>query len=457
MRSRLKSRIRAWSRPLWCLLAVALVVMLSATAAFASSLKTGAGSTATGSAGRTFSAVRPLKPVTFAQTVNNTDFVQAGISGVGSDNSVSITVSGVSGTVTKALLYYHGIGDPTYSPTGVAFNGVPVVPTNIGDSSTNCWGSGSSTAYRADVTAQVVLAGGNGTYSVDNLANGAGLSANGASLIVFFNDGNSTNNRDVALFEGNDSDVAGFPGDPSGWQATLSGINYTTGTAHASFHVADGQAAGDGDVTFTATPNVGGTNPLTFPDNATTFDGNSLPDNGTGRLGPGQALWDINTFDITGLFNNTPGTYSIDLTHPIASDCLGLIVLALDFEAGALPPPTDTTPPTCSLIATIPGPPKAIQVEVQDTGSGLATIAHSETNAVTVVPPFVSGTTNPLVVTSTKVNQSLASSLQLTVTDVAGNTTVCDPVVPGSHTRAHARPHHRLSLSQYLRRARVRR
>ena len=98
---------------------------------------------------------------------------------------------------------------------------------------------------------------------------------------------------------------------------------------------------------------------------------------------------------------------------------------------------SDVTPPTCSLIATIPGPPKSIQVVVQDTGSGVNTIVDAETNAVTVVAPFVPGDTSPILVTSTKVNQTLASSLKLTVTDVAGNTRVCDPVVPGVKTRAH--------------------
>src|SRR5947207_3339213 len=97
----------------------------------------------------------------------------------------------------------------------------------------------------------------------------------------------------------------------------------------------------------------------------------------------------------------------------------------------------DRTPPPCTLVSTIPGPPKAIQVVVQDTGSGVDTIVHSETNAVTVVAPFASGDTSPILVNSTKVNQTLASSLKLTVTDVAGNQIICDPVVPGAKIRAH--------------------
>jgi hypothetical protein len=380
-------------------------------------------------AGLVFAAPGLAKPVTFASIVNATDFVQAGVAGVGADNSVNITVSGVSGTVKLALLYYHGIGNPGYAPAGVTLNGVAVVPVNIGDSSTNCWGSGSSSAYRADVTAQVVAAGGNGTYAVNNLANGAGLSANGASLIVFFDDGNAANNRDVALFEGNDSDIAGFPGDPSGWQASLPGINYTSGTAGASFHVGDGQNASDGNVTFTATPNNGGTNPLTIVDNATIFDGVTLPDNGSGRAGHG--LWDINQFDITGLFNNTAGTYTVDLTHPQSGDCLALIVLALDFQAGALPSPDDTRP-NCNITATGTDASgrKFIEITVQDPDSGLAEVVHTRlVNAILDIPPFTVGTNDPVVVRATKVNQSQSSTIELRVTDVAGNITICDPVV----------------------------
>lgn len=92
----------------------------------------------------------------------------------------------------------------------------------------------------------------------------------------------------------------------------------------------------------------------------------------------------------------------------------------------------DTTPPSCSLASTIAGPPKQIQVMVQDTGSGLASV-HVDTsvNATTAVPAFTSGTTSAVLVTSTKVDQTKSSSLALTVTDVAGNVTRCDPMVPG--------------------------
>ncbi len=43
-----------------------------------------------------------------------------------------------------------------------------------------------------------------------------------AATAVFFNDGNAANNRDVVIFDGNDSNFASAF-DPAGWNATLSG------------------------------------------------------------------------------------------------------------------------------------------------------------------------------------------------------------------------------------------
>ncbi|HWL32356.1 MAG TPA: thrombospondin type 3 repeat-containing protein [Gaiellaceae bacterium] len=283
-------------------------------------------------AGLVFAAPSLATPVTFSEIVEQTDLTQAGVAGVGSSSSVNISLSGISGTVTKAYLYYHGIGNPAYAPAAVTFGGAPVVPVSIGNASTNCWGGGSSTAYRADVTATVV---GNGTYAVGNLANGPGLSANGASLVVFFDDGNAANNRDVALFEGNDSDnTGGFPGETPGWHSVLSNVEYTAGTANVSMHAADGQPAGDGNVVFTATPDNGGTNPLTIVDTPLLWEGVSLPNAGQGRNGLG--LYDIHSFDITALFNATAATYTVNLDQNAGSDCLGLILAMLDFEAGTL-------------------------------------------------------------------------------------------------------------------------
>lgn len=94
----------------------------------------------------------------------------------------------------------------------------------------------------------------------------------------------------------------------------------------------------------------------------------------------------------------------------------------------------DTTPPSCALTGVIAGPPKQIQITVQDSDGGLAAppngvVVTSAINATVSIPTYTGGDTNPVVVTATKVDQSLGASAALQVTDVAGNVTNCDPVM----------------------------
>jgi hypothetical protein len=82
----------------------------------------------------------------------------------------------------------------------------------------------------------------------------------------------------------------------------------------------------------------------------------------------------------------------------------------------------DTTPPTCTLTAVIPGPPGQVQITAQDTGSGLLSIVPIiATNMTVNIPPFSPGVNFPIGVTATKNNQSQTAVVVLQVTDVAGN------------------------------------
>jgi hypothetical protein len=89
-----------------------------------------------------------------------------------------------------------------------------------------------------------------------------------------------------------------------------------------------------------------------------------------------------------------------------------------------LPP----TPPTCPTTL-FSGPPAVATTTFQDFGSGLVSlvITRSE-NADTVVPPFIPGTTEPVVVTSTKIDQSQRARIEIIATDGAGNVAICDPI-----------------------------
>ena len=266
-------------------------------------------------------------PVTFARSQLNVDWTSAGVGGFG-PSPATISLSGVTGTISAAYLYWHGINNTggTYQQSAVTLNSTPVAGTALGDASTNCWGAGSSRAFVADVTS---LVSGDGSYTIDNVIANAGDSANGASLVVVFDDGNPANNRDLVFFEGNDSNYPeGFPGEDTGWHATLGGINHVGGVVRAQIHLADGQAFPDDSLTFTST---GGD--VVVADSDALYDGFSVPNAGNGRDG---ALWDIHTFDITTAFG-APGAATLSVNGMgSASDCLGLTLMLLEVDAGSI-------------------------------------------------------------------------------------------------------------------------
>jgi hypothetical protein len=85
--------------------------------------------------------------------------------------------------------------------------------------------------------------------------------------------------------------------------------------------------------------------------------------------------------------------------------------------------------PGCQLTNVTLGPPKQLNVMMQDTGSGLKSINLVDSvNASVIIPAFSPGTTSPVLVTATKSDQAQSSDVAFVVTDMAGLTTSCDPV-----------------------------
>jgi hypothetical protein len=90
----------------------------------------------------------------------------------------------------------------------------------------------------------------------------------------------------------------------------------------------------------------------------------------------------------------------------------------------------DEVAPTCSVTIDQGSPAQAF-ASVQDTDSGLAELLITKSeNADTVVPPFTVGTTDPVVVTSTKIDQALDATVEMRVTDLAGNVDLCEYIIP---------------------------
>lgn len=288
--------------------------------------------------------------VNFA-TVTNTDFAMFGYGGMSAtglptDGTGTITVSGISGTVHRAVLIWHG---PTNSASNavnaaVTFNGTPITGFAIGTSDSNCWSNfANSRAYQADVT---TLVGGNGTYALSNFVKGSypnpTADINGVSLLVFYDDGNAANNRDIVVFLGNDSNRPNAF-DSAGWTVTLNGVNYASGAATLRLIIADGQNIIDPEnVSLNAT--------VIYP-GGQNFDGITVP-NGPAASDPdiNGGLWDHKATSIA--TSLTPGTNDLTLSSPsvdpAVGDCLSLVSTIFDLPPGAAPPS-----PLASIIPTL--------------------------------------------------------------------------------------------------------
>lgn len=285
----------------------------------------------------------------YTETVYNTDYMCAGVGGMRNFGYGTITLTNITGAVKKAYLYWHGpmvmaATNPAANAV-VKVNGQTVVGSNIGMASDNCWASQGynymiSQAYRADITS-IVASNGNGNYMLTEFlkpfgTNSIGININGASILVFYDDGNSMNNRDIVLYEGNDSNATSpFPinsphYDDIGWNVRLSGINYTSGPVAMQFHISDGQyfePLDDGPVTLN--------NSVLLEPQGHVFSGATVPSPNKGPTGNGS-LWDIKRYTITSYLSNGLNTISVSNKFVLA-DCISLVVASIDLPAGAAP------------------------------------------------------------------------------------------------------------------------
>jgi hypothetical protein len=166
-------------------------------------------------------------------TASNVDVGEFGVGGMrGGAGISSISVSGITAPVIGAFLYWNGPTNSTDSTANasVMFNGNPVTGTNIGFASDNNWNFQNTQSYRADVTSLVTA---NGPYNLTNFTKLPDVDINGVSLILFYNDANPANDRNVVLWNGNDSNALSGPDyGTDGWDETLTNVPYPgSGTA----------------------------------------------------------------------------------------------------------------------------------------------------------------------------------------------------------------------------------
>lgn len=300
--------------------------------------------------------------VALLETVYATDFIAAAVGGLRDTSSAGINVSGLSGTVNKAYLYWHGPINSTnpLANAVIRVNNQTVTGVNIGYSDDNCWGYNNSQAYRADVTS-LVRAERNGTYFLSQFVKqGTNINANGASLLIFYNDSNPANNRDIVIFEGNDSNADNFY-DALGWNVSLSGINYTAGRAFIQLHVSDGQIYEDDALVL---------NGENIEHRGQVFQGTMVQAANNGPGGTGR-LWDVATYEVTDLL--AAGSNTLAMTHGYLGrdhhpkgDCVSLIVAVINLPEGAAP--GNTAPVVAGTpVVTVNSPaPILVQADVID-------------------------------------------------------------------------------------------
>jgi hypothetical protein len=150
----------------------------------------------------------------------------------------------------------------------------------------------------------------------------------------------------------------------------------------------------------------------------------------TGRFG-----WDV----IAGFYvvrAQKDGCTALDGSPFVESEVLtippAVLNLDLTLSCAMAPPPPPATPPVCALTAVVAGPPKQLQITVQDPDNGIQSVEVTESNnAAVVVPTFTPGDTTAMIVLATKIDPTTGSQVALRITDTNGAVTDCDPVVPG--------------------------
>jgi hypothetical protein len=340
---------------------------------------------------------------------------------------VSLNVT-VGGNVRFALLYWAGRERPCdwngstctftqpYKDQQMIFNGNPLTGTVIGTESqpTSAGGPILNIGYFSDVTAQVAAAGPGShsfTFADGNTASNL-WRLDGVSLFVAYTDGSDATFYRLQVWD--DLDFA-YGDDPTpGENRVTSPVTFGHG-AFASARTAQlWLIAGDGEPTR--------------PDNTTVSNNPTLFNILNSADGP---EWDTYMTTINVPANVSSTVVQMNSAPPGQNpDSLLWEVAALRVPLpGGVVQETPPAPPVCTTTISS-GPPTQAITTIQDGGSGLASIVVTQSdNADTPVPPFTPGTTQPVVVTATKINQSQSAHVTIQATDGAGNVAVCDPIL----------------------------
>jgi hypothetical protein len=343
----------------------------------------------------------------------------------------NLTVN-VGGPVRFALLYWGGRERPCtldgsgtncpftepYKDQVIKFNNTTITGTIIGTETQPASAGGPilNVGYYADVTGIVAAAGtGNQTFTFADGNSASNLwRLDGAGLIVGYRDLANPAVYRVIIWDGMDF---AYGDDPTPGENRVTAAATLNHGSMSSTRTADLYLfAGDGEATR--------------PDNATISNNPTVFNLLNAAAGP---QFNAEQFAINIPAGVATTTVQLNSDPPGQNpDSLLWLLVALRVgvpDLGQVPPSNDMTPPTCPARV-VAGPPTQLIVTFQDTDSGLASLVVTQSdNADTVVPPFAVGTTDPVVVTATKIDQSRSAHVAITATDIAGNVANCDPII----------------------------
>ena len=335
---------------------------------------------------------------------------------------VNLTVN-IGGPVRFALLYWAGRERPCtldgsgtncpytqpYKDQVLIFNGTPLTGTVIGDETQPTSGGGPilNVGYYADVTGIVSAAGtGSQTFTLSDGDTSSNFwRFDGVGLLVAYTDGTNLNTYRILVQDGLDF---AYGDDPTpGENRVTTPVTFNHGTNFSSRSADLLLFAGDGDADR--------------PDNTTISNNPTLFNILNSLQGP-----EYNTILTPITIPSGVGTTTVQMNSAPAGqnpDSLLWEVAALRVQQ------LDVAGATCPARV-IPGPPTQLEVTVSDPDTGIQSIVVTQSdNADTPVPPFTVGTTDPVTITATKINQSQPAHVTIQVTDLAGNVVTSDPII----------------------------
>jgi hypothetical protein len=407
--------------------------------------------------------------------------------------NIAISGIPAGATVARAFLYW-GLLDNGLNPAAnqVTLNGKPVAGSLLGSGPDTCWGRTNSFTFRAEVTPLVAGNGtytiGGIPTGAALLPEGASLvviyqAAGLPTKTVMLADGNvsipSGVSTSTASFSGfssagpvaatttfmvGDGQLQQFGPTRASFTGSLGTLNipglfaanngplWDTDTVNVSTLVGAGSSSSSatvqvtGDCVLWSAQAFSVTSaPVTTPvaQTAAVVEANATGDTIVNPRGLSPSDAPTLTDRITSIVQfrtiQDPTISSTTLTNQLVNGLVNDGVIsagnASSIQTAVLqnvvkPTAADTTPPSCALTAVIAGPPKQLQITVQDSDGGLKSIVVATiTNATVNIPAFTLGTTSPVVVTATKMDQTMGASVTLQATDVAGNVTTCDPAM----------------------------